>query len=348
MHPGAQTIRLIAAFAAVYIVWGSTYLAMKVAVASLPPFVLGAIRFIIAGSLLLLLLALFGRVRPEWLRNVRFWRSACLTGGLMLVAANSLLAYSLRVIPSGTAALVVAFTPVWIVLFDRLQLKRGRPPGRILLGLALGSTGVGVLAGFGEDQLRPTLRESAGIGMAVLSTLCWALGSILGRRTQQPRSLMVGAAMQMIAGGAMMTLLAIITAPWVPVDWRDMGWREWWNAAWAPVSWRAWTAVAYLAVAGSMIGFSAYVWLLQNTSAARAATYAYVNPLVAIAIGWIMLEERLTPRLLAAVPLILLGVVLLQWPGREPAMVVAREPVGPEPGAAALTPKSTSHPDGAR
>jgi len=337
----AHTLRLLLAFAAVYLVWGSTYLGMKIAVATLPPFVLGAIRFTLAGAALLAVQAVMGRVQLRWLGTWAYWRSAALTGGLMLVGANGLLAYSLRAIPTGTAALIVAITPVWLVVLDRMQMKRGSPPRRVIVGLILGAAGVAVLAGFGEQSLRPSLAETIGIGIALFSTLCWALGSILGRRTPQPSSLMVGAAMQMVAGGALMALIAVAMLPWTPVDWSGLSWHEWWAAAWGPVTRREWVAVAYLAIAGSMIGFSAYVWLLQNTTAARAGTYAYVNPLVALLLGWLVLDERPSARIAIAGPLILLGVVLLQWHRREAATTVAES-------AGVVRPRSTSRPDDER
>lgn len=310
----AHTVQLIAAFAAVYLIWGSTYLGMKIAVEAVPPIPMGGVRFTTAGLALLLILALLGRVEWAWLRSWRYWRSALLTGALMLVGANALLAYSLQFTPSGTSALVVAFTPVWLVIFDWLQLRRGAPQSRVVVGLLLGAAGVVVLSGVGAGASGPPRAETIGIGMATISTLCWALGSILGRRTPQPPNLLVGASMQMIAGGLCMVLLTLILSPWMSIDW-------------TMASMRHWGAIAYLTVAGSMIGFTAYVWLLQNTTAARASTYAYVNPLVAVMLGWLILSEVPSTRMLIAAPLILAGVVLLQWaPRRAKAATVALEP----------------------
>jgi len=192
-------------------------------------------------------------------------------------------------------------------------MRRGRPPLRVVGGLLLGVTGVAVLAGVGLGDAAPSRAEAVGIGLATISTLCWALGSILGRKTPQPKDLLVGASMQMIAGGLVMAVLATMLWPWMPVPWSQVGPKHW-------------TAVAYLIVAGSMIGFSAYVWLLQNTTAARASTYAYINPLVAVLLGWILLAETPSMRMVLATPLILAGVVLLQWaPRRAKAAAVALE-----------------------
>lgn len=341
MSNRAHTLRLLGAFGAVYLIWGSTYLGMKVAVETIPPIPMGGMRFTAAGFVLLLMLASFGRVRREWLANWRFWRSALLTGSLMLLGANSLLAYALRDIPSGTGALVIAFTPVWLVIFDWIQSRSGAPRMRVIFGLILGAAGVGVLAGFGAVTGTPPRAETIGIGLATISTLCWALGSILGRRTPQPPDLLVSASMQMIAAGLFMALLSIVLAPWMPV-------------AWSLTTARHWSALAYLTFVGSMVGFSSYVWLLQNTTAARASTYAYVNPLVAVLLGWLLLSEIPSARVTIATPLILSGVVLLQWRTRraKAATVAVELPHAsgrPDPRAPApITPRSTSLPDDAR
>ncbi len=325
------TLRLVGAFAAVYLIWGSTYLGMKVAVRSIDPIPLGAVRFTLAGAMLLGILAALGRVRRPWLRSWRHWRTAAVVGGLMLVAANALLAWALRDIPSGTGALVVAVTPLWLVLLDWAQRRSAAPGWRVVAGLLLGVGGVAVLAGVGSGggAGAPTRAESIGIGLSLVSTFCWALGSILGRRMSQPEDVLVGASMQMIAGGVLMTILTAVGAPGARV-------------AWSAVEPVAWLAIAYLAVAGSMIGFTAYVWLLRNTSAARAGTYAYVNPLVAVLLGWAILGETPSPRVLVAAPLILVGVVLLQLaPRRRAATTIAT--AGPS-----LTPRSTSPADDGR
>ncbi|MBX3355294.1 MAG: EamA family transporter [Phycisphaeraceae bacterium] len=306
MQSKAHRVQLVAAFSAVYLIWGSTYLGMKIAIEAIPPLPMGAVRFTTAGVLLILVLVVAGRVDLAWLRSLRYWRSAALTGTLMLVGANALLAWSLHWIPSGTAALVVACTPVWLVLLDWLQTRRGAPGWRIVVGLIFGAAGVAALAGVGSGAMAggSLSQESFGILVATGSTLCWALGSILGRRTPQPKDLLVGAGMQMIAGGLVMSALTLLLSPWWPVEWSAAGARQW-------------SAIAYLTIAGSMVGFTAYVWLLQNTSAARVSTYAYVNPLVAVALGWLVLSETPSTRVLIAAPVILAGVILLQWPVRS-------------------------------
>lgn len=360
VHARGHTIRLIAAFAAVYLVWGSTYLAMKVAIRTLPPILMGAIRFTVAGLLLLLILALLGKVRAAWLANPSYWRSAALTGGLMLLGANGVLAYGLKLVTTGTSALVVACTSVWIVLFDRLQVRRGATSWRVIAGLALGVAGVAALAGIftGASSTSVTPPEgwppgwpaqTIGVCVTLFSTVAWAAGSILGRRTPQPPKLLVGASMQMIAGGALMFVVSALLPfavpavglPWPTFEWRDVALKEW-------------GAIAYLAAFGSMIAFTAYVWLMQNASAARVSTYAYVNPIVAVILGWLFISEEPTKEVIVAAPLILAGVVLLQWaPRRARAATVVEVPPGGERAAPtasplAATPRSTSPADGGR
>lgn len=335
MSHRAHTIRVIGAFAAVYLIWGSTYLGMKVAVTAIPPLPMGAIRFTLAGAALLVVLTALRRVELGWLRSFRYWRSALLTGSLMLVGANGLLAFSLYWIPSGTGALVVAVTPVWLVILDRLQMRRGAPPARVVAGLVLGAIGVGVLMGVGASAAAPSRDEILGIAMALVSTICWALGSILGRRTPQPPDILVGASMQMIAGGALMIVLSLLVQPWMSVDWSS-------------VSWRHWGAVAYLVVAGSMIGFTAYVWLLRNASASKVATYAYVNPMVAVLLGWLLLDEVPTWRVCMAAPLILFAVVLLQWTPRRASTTATVVMVDGSDRAAAAPTTDAVEPDASR
>ncbi len=310
------------AFAAVYLLWGSTYLGMKVAIQSFPPLLVGGMRFSAAGLTLLLAQALLGKVEPAWLRSPRYWRSALLCGGLMLLVANGLLAASLHRVGTGTAALGVALTPVWLVLFDRWQTGRSHLAPKVLAGLVLGVLGVTLLSGAVTDPGRALGGEAIGMAMVVVSTLGWASGSILGRRVPQPRRTLVGTSMQMIAGGALMMGASFAFESWTLETLRQ-------------ASLRGWLAVAYLAVAGSLLGFTAYVWLLKNAPAARVATYAYVNPLVALALGWWWLGEVPSRETWIAAPLILGGVVLLQSGSRTP----------PPP---SVTPRSTSPEDDGR
>ena len=294
---------LVACFASVYLIWGSTYVGMKVAVTRIPPMLLGGGRFLAAGLCLLALVAAFGGVKTAWLRDLRHWRTAALTGGFMMLGGNGLLCASLqRQVPSGVAALIVGGTPIWMMLFDRLQTGRGWPSARVLVGMAIGLAGVGTLvsASLAETSLRDHI-DPVGALMVLGSTALWGYGSIVGRPLPQPPNAFVGSAMQMIVGGLLMLAASALVerGGWAPVA--DIPWND-----------RVWAAAAYLAFAGSLLGFSAYMWLIRNASAAAVATYAYVNPLVAVMLGWLMLGESVAARTALAAALILGGVVLMQ------------------------------------
>jgi drug/metabolite transporter (DMT)-like permease len=295
---------------------------MKVAVQRIPPLLLGGGRFLLAGLCLLAIVALFGGLKTAWLREWRHWRTASLTGAFMMLGGNGLLCASLqRHVPSGVAALIVGGTPIWMVTFDRLQTRRGLPSMRVLVGMAIGLAGVGTLvsASLADTNVRDHI-DPVGALMVLCSTALWGYGSIVGRPLPQPQNAFVGSAMQMIVGGLLMLAASAVfeRGGWAPVA--DIPWND-----------QVWVAAAYLAFAGSLLGFSAYMWLIRNASAAAVATYAYVNPLVAVLLGWLMLGETIAARTAVAAALILGGVVLMQagrktGSGDHKARVVAEEP----------------------
>lgn len=301
---------LVACFATVYVIWGSTYVGMKVAVQRIPPMLLGGGRFLLAGLCLMAIVAAFGGLKPAWLREWRYWRTAGLSGAFMMLGANGLLCASLqRQVPTGVAALIVGGTPIWMVTFDRLQTRRGLPTARVLLGMAIGLAGVGTLvsASLAETSLRDHI-DPVGALMVLCSTALWGYGSLVGRPLPQPQNAFVGSAMQMIVGGTLMLAASAVLerGGWAPVA--EIPWND-----------KVWIAAAYLAFAGSLLGFSAYMWLIRNASAAAVATYAYVNPLVAVLLGWLMLGETIAARTAVAAALILGGVVLMQTGRRHDA-----------------------------
>jgi drug/metabolite transporter (DMT)-like permease len=299
---------LVACFAAVYLLWGSTFLGNKVALQRIPPLLLSGFRFSLAGCCLLGIVAAARRLEPRDLAAWRHWRSAAITGGLLFLLANGLLSAGLaRPLPTGIAALIVGSTPISLVTMDRLQTRRGLPSNRVMTGMALGLLGVATLVTgtlSGQDGSAPA--DLVAPVMVFLSTLFWGAGTILGRTMPQARNPMTASAMQMIVGGAMLLATSACTEAWRPV-------------ADIPATDRTWIAVAFLVLGGSLAGFSAYMWLVRHTSAAAIATYAYVNPLVAVLLGWLFLGERVHPQTALAATLILGGVVLMQTgrKGRE-------------------------------
>lgn len=274
---------IVAALLAVYFLWGSTYLAIRVALDELPPFTLGAARFLVAGGGLYAALRLSGAPRPTAVE----WRTSFLTGALLFVAGNGFVAVGEQWVSSGLVALVVGTMPLWAALFGRAA---GAPPTRReWLGLGLGFLGVAVLQLGGE-------LAAAGLGalIVVLAPVCWALGVVLGRSRPLPPGPM-GAATQMLAGGLMMAAIAVLLGESVT----------------AVPSARTLFAVAHLIVSGSLIGFTAYGYLLRHTRPAVANSYAYVNPLVAIVLGAAVAGEAVTPSTWLAAAVILSGVAVI-------------------------------------
>jgi drug/metabolite transporter (DMT)-like permease len=284
---------LIAAFAAVYIIWGSTYLAIRYAIEDIPPFLMAGSRFLIAGGIVYALSRLLGESRP----SPKQWRSASIVGILLLLGGNGGVVFAQQTVPSGLTALVVAMTPVWFVLFDWLQRGRVARPGRqILAGLLVGMVGMALLAapGLGGAGSIPTV----GLVVLVLAGVSWAAGSIYSRQAEHPASPMIATGMQMLAGGAALMILATLHGDLARVDL-------------PAVSWQAWVSYLYLIVFGSIIAFSAYVWLLKVSTPAKVATYAYVNPVVAVLLGWLVAGETMSWRAVIAAALIIAAVVII-------------------------------------
>ena len=287
-------VPLLAALATVYIVWGSTYLGIKVALEGFPPMLLGAIRFLIAGALLY---AWTSRSAQAARPTLRQWGAAALAGTLMLVGGNGAVTWAEQRIDSSVAALLVASVPLWMALLARVfQGERLRRAA--VIGLLLGFVGVGVL-------VRPT---TEGVSIlpslaVVVGALGWAAGSIYMRRAPMPVHALQGTSMQMLAGGVVFGLIALANGEVGQFDTAD-------------VTWRAAGALAYLMLFGSILAFSAYTWLLRNAKPSVVSTYAYVNPFVAVLLGALLLAEPVTSGMAVAAVLIIAGVALIVTPAR--------------------------------
>jgi drug/metabolite transporter (DMT)-like permease len=290
---------LVAGFAVIYLVWGSTYLGMKFAVQTLPPFLMAGVRFVVAGSILYALRRAQGVRRPEGMQ----WRGALVTGALMLLGGNGLVCWAQQTVPSGTAALLVATTPMWMGLLAWLFYGGARPTARVVLGMVVGFAGAALLV----KRTAPEALEAVWPGMLATSAapVLWSLGSLQTRRAPATQDALLMSAMQMLAGGVLM---------------RGTGTRlgEWSLLAERSVSARSLWALAYLTVVGSLVAFTTYAWLLRVTSPAAVATYAYVNPLVAVLLGWLLGGEGLEAHVLVAGALIVGAVVLITLPRRSP------------------------------
>ena len=285
--------RLLAAFAAVYLIWGSTYLAIRYAVATLPPLLMAGARFLIAGSILLL----WARLREHSRPTRRDWITGLVSGALLLLGGNGAVAWAEQRVPSGIAALLVAVVPLWMVLLDWLRPGGRRPAGLIFVGLALGLAGLALLVG--PDALHDGSNVSL-VGAIVLmfGSLSWAIGSLYTKRAPRPSSVNHGSGTQMFAGGVCLLLAATLGGELKTLD-----------VAHAAAS--SWLGFAYLITFGSLMGFTAYVYLLAHTTAAKAATYAYVNPVVAVFLGWLIASEPVTLRTILAAAVILAGVAII-------------------------------------
>lgn len=304
--------RILVAYATVYVVWGSTYLAISFAITTLPPFLMAAARFLVAGTLLYLWMIARGAARP----TAAHWKSAAIVGAFLLLGGNGAVVWAEQRVPSGIAALLVATLPLWMVLLEWLGPDRRRPTARVALGLLAGMVGVVVLVGPGAIRGQGNV-DLIGSAALVAGSLAWAAGSLYSRRAALPAAPQLGTAMQMLAGGLMLAVVGLAVGEGRALD----------VAAVSPTSL---AALLYLIVFGSLIGFSAYVWLLRVEPPSRVATYAYVNPVVAVALGWLLAGETLSPQTLVAAAIIV-GAVVLIVTARKPA---ARRAVAVPPSAA--------------
>ncbi|HRI14079.1 MAG TPA: EamA family transporter [Verrucomicrobiota bacterium] len=302
-HPLAPSpTRVIAAFAAVYLIWGSTYLAIRVGVESLPPFFMGAVRFLVAGLVMLGLLVWRGATLP----TLRQWRNCAVAGTVMLVGGNGLVNWAEQRVPSSAAALFIASAPVWFAVFDWLRPGGTRPVAWIWVGVFVGLAGVLLLVWRSETIGVNGSLDTAGVLALWVATMCWASGSLFSRYTEKPGSSWMTAAAHMVTAGVGMAVISLLLG-------------EWKGFHLGSVSARSWAALAYLIVFGAWIAFSSYVWLLEVSTPAKVSTYAYVNPVVAVFLGWLLLGETVTARMAVAAVVIVVAVVILTWPRRRAA-----------------------------
>lgn len=308
-------MRKFLAFAAVYLIWGSTYLAIGVGVRDIPPFLMAGVRFFTAGTILFL----FAR-RGEAPLTRREWAEAALAGVLFFTAAHGLGHWAQVRIPSGAAAVFVATVVFWITALDAAFVVRKRPSMVALLCIAAGFSGVVVLVAPWRAQAP---LDPAGVIAMLLGPVAWATASLWSRRPTMPRCLPLSAGAQMLVGGTALLLLGTVSGQWNQVTLADVG---------AP----ALAALLYLVIFGSIVAFVAYTWLLSHVEPALAATYAFVNPLIAVLLGGFILGEDLSPRVWLALALIVVPVALLQWneTRTRPALVagVGRPPAPPSRG----------------
>lgn len=312
----ASGLKIALALGTVYVIWGSTYLAILFAIETLPPFWMAGIRFLTSGALLYGWARWRGAPRPERIH----WRSAALIGGLLLLGGNGGVVWSEQRLDSGFAALLVSTVPLWMVLFEWLRKGGTRPTLGVVAGLVLGFAGLVMLvrpgSGGGFDPFA--------IGVLLLACVSWAWGSLRSRHVRLPPSPVLATGMEMLAGGALLMVAGLLTGEAGRLDL-------------AGASLKSGLALGYLVVFGAL-GFTAYIWLLRVTSPALVSTYAYVNPVVAVFLGWALAGEPLTGKTLGAAAVILTGVALITvFRNRRPA---AEKPVSIAPKPLPAVPKS--------
>ena len=290
-HPRAWKVLL--AFSIIYFVWGSTFLAIRIGVHEVPPFLFAGMRFLTAG------LALFGwmRLRGTPWPTAREWGSVTLLAVLIFVVDYGLLFWAEQRVPSGIAAVMLATIPVFMALAEILMLKTQRLSPRLVIALLVGIVGVGVLVSrsvsFGDAPV-----DTLGACALIIAAISWSIASSLSKKLQLPSAKAMSSGAQMLVGG----LLLVLTAT-------ALGEFRGFNVL--AVSGKAWVALVYLIIAGSIIGFTAYVWLIHHESPTRVGTYAYVNPVVAVVIGYFLGGEALGARTILGTLLVLISVVVI-------------------------------------
>ena len=304
MPPSAppSTAKVAAALLTVYVVWGSTYLAIAVMVETLPPLLAAGARYVVAGILMLGFLWARARLTrtPQERTGAAQWRAAAIVGVLLLLGGNGFVVLSELRIPSGIAAVLVATVPIWLAVFDAVA-TRHRPSALAIGGILAGFVGVAILlapvSASAADSIDPI-----GVALVIIAAISWALGSIYSRGAPMPRSALLGTGMEMLAGGVALFIAGSLVG-------------EAANLAPATFSTASILALGYLIVFGSLIGFTGYVWLLGNAPISTVGTYAYVNPIVAVGLGALLHSEPVTPRTLIA-GVVIIGAVVAMVSGR--------------------------------
>jgi drug/metabolite transporter (DMT)-like permease len=304
--------RALVAYLIVCVFWGSTYLAIKIGVGELPPFLFAGLRFLAAGVLLLGGALAFGDRLP---RRLADWRTQAIVGVLLLAGGNAFVVWAEQFTTSGVASIFVVTVALWMAFFDAIiPGGSGDLNWRVVTGLAIGFLGTGLLVGASPSEiLHADLRGPLALTAASAS---WSLGSVYGKRHPTDTSPYVGAGIQMLAGGATVALVGSVLGEW----------REWHLTA------RGAEAVVYLVIFGSIFGYTAYTYALRHASPTIVGTYAYVNPVIAVLLGWLLLREPITPRTVLAMALIFGAVVWIQVSHRlAPAIVRPARQAEPDP-----------------
>ena len=330
-----SAVRVVVAFTIVYIVWGSTYFFIRLSVLHIPPMLVGCMRFLIAGILMLLWCEITGERVFVW----KDMKPAIVSGLLLLFFGNGALIWSEQYLPSSLAAILLASGPIWFVVLDRRKWRENFRSKETILGLLVGFAGVILL--FGErlfHSISPAgaaatsgvaavgaNRQAIALLVLLLGSICWAAGSLYAKYKSSGNSNSVNAGWQMLAAGVAFIPASLIRGEWAHFHWQDV-----------PLS--SWLSIFYLVTMGSLAGYSAFVWLLQVRSATQVSTHAYVNPVVAVLLGALFANEKMSPMQLLGLAIILISVLLInlaKYRASSIAVRARREELLGQPGAPA-------------
>ncbi len=293
MKPKNSTLKLLTAFAAVYIIWGSTYLAIKFAIETVPPFLMAGIRFFTAGTILFIAVSIRGKEKIKW----QYWRSAIIIGGLLLLGGNGGVVWAEQYVPSGLAALLVSTVPIWIVIITWLKPGGESPSLKLVSGIILGFAGIFFLISpysfISGNEISP-----GGTVALLMATFFWSAGSVYSKTAVLPKSSLLTVSMEMLSGGVLLVIVSSI-------------FENWDNLSLHTISAKSFLSIIYLIVFGSLVAFTAYIWLLEKAGPSRATTYAYVNPVVAVFLGWMLGGEEMNLRIIVSAVIIISAVAII-------------------------------------
>ncbi len=306
-----STTAFVIAFTSIYVIWGSTYLGIRVAVETIPPFFMGAARFLLAGTILMLLVRSRGAPKP----TARQWRDNAIIGTFLLLGGNGFVSWAEQTLPSGLTALIIGIQPVFMVLTEWAWRGGIRPTKTTFVGLLLGFAGVACLAAPWETASATNVHLPS-VLLVLLACASWAFGSIWSRHVQNPAPPFLASSLQMLGGSVALFLGGIVHG-------------ELSTFSLSAISGHSIGAFFYLAFVGSLVGFSTFVWLMKHTTPARVSTYAYVNPVVAVFLGWLILDEPITTRVLLAATIIIAAVVIVTTQKSAKPTTTPNEPSPP-------------------
>lgn len=293
MNQKGSRIKLLLAFVAVYIIWGSTYLAIRFAIESIPPLLMAGVRFSIAGLILFFIARIKSKERIKWVH----FRSAAIIGILLLLGGNGGVVWAEQWVPSGITALLISTVPVWVALIHWVMPGSEKPTLKNILGVVLGFIGLFLLIS-PHNLLSGGNVNLVGAGVLIAAALSWAAGSVYTKHAIVPESNLLNVALEMLCGGIALVIVSYFFGDWSRVHI-------------SLITSRSLFAFIYLIMFGSLIAFTAYIWLLDAAGAAKATTYAYVNPVVAVLLGWLLAGEELSVKMIFSAFIIIAAVAII-------------------------------------